>query len=106
MPQDKKPLGLKKAPKLTASRVREIADSLMESSNSKKQTAYKQNAMGKAAIKNGVGDKQVGVWGRDFGDIGTLSGRDRINIANKLRKEASSDSSESVRLRSLIKKKK
>jgi hypothetical protein len=103
--QPKKPLGLKKAPKLKPSRVREIADSLMESSKSKKQAAYQQNAIGKAAIKNGVGDKQLRVWGKDFGDIGTLSGRDRINIANRLRKEASSDSSESIRLRNLIKKK-
>lgn len=105
MPQDKKPIGLSKPKKLSSSRIKEVSDSLMDVSNNKKQFAYQQNEIGKVAIKNKVGDKQVIVFGRKFGDIGKLSGRDRINIANKLRKEASSDSSESVRLKNLIKKK-
>ncbi len=86
--------GLKKG-QVTAKRAYEMADSLMNLANRKKQAAYDQKYMGQGAVKNGKGDVQVLV--NNFG--GTLSGNDRLKIAEKFKKQASADSTKSVRLK-------
>lgn len=85
---------------ISAKRAYEISDSLMDRSNSLKAAAIPQIRMGKGAIKNKVGDRQISVstsdpktWGK------TLSGRDRVNIGQKFLKQASADSAKSVGLK-------
>jgi len=82
------------------------ADSLMSVSNRKKETAYTQNKIGESLIKKGLGDKEMnGVSG--YGKLGDTkkipTGRERVEIAKNLRKEASKDSLESVSLQKKLK---
>lgn len=86
--------------KLSVGRTRQVADSLMKESKSKKDAAYQQRSIGQAAIKNKVGDKQVVVDNYNS----TLSGRDRLKIADKYSKEASSDSANAMKYRKLADK--
>ena len=90
-----------KPAKVPVSRLREMADSLMDSANRKKQVAYDQKRMGNAAVKNKVGDKQIPTW---YLGGKTLSGNDRIKIADKFKKQASADSTKAVRFRALADK--
>jgi hypothetical protein len=82
---------------LSPKRVMEIADSLDKKSIAKKKTAYEQRLIGNTTVKNKVADNEVEVdkWGS------TLSGNDRLKIADKYFKEASSDSANAARYRSL-----
>jgi hypothetical protein len=89
-----------KPAKVPVSRLREMADSLMDSANRKKQAAYDQKYMGQGAVKNKKGDVQVLI--DNFGS--TLSGNDRLKIAEKFKKQASADSSKAVRFRALADK--
>lgn len=86
---------------ISAKRAYEISDSLMDRSKGLKESAYNQIEMGKGAIKNKVGDKQLRADGGDLLLLGkTLSGRDRLNIGKQRLREASADSAKSVRLKS------
>ena len=87
-----------KSMKLTPKRTLEVADSLMNVSNAKKENAIIQKRIGDATVKNNVANKQVGARGAL---LETLSGNDRLKIADKNKKEAVSDSLNSVRYRSL-----
>lgn len=69
------------------------ADSLMNSSNQKKNAAANQILIGKAQIKNKVKD------GGYFGGNRLPVGQERIDIANKMLQSAKQDSIQSVRLR-------
>jgi len=80
---------------VSATRAYEIADSLMSSSKRLKESAYPQREIGKATIKNKVADKQVMLPNGD-----SLSGRDRLKIADRWLKQASADSTKSVMLKS------
>ncbi len=86
---------------VSAKRAYEISDSLMSNSNRLKKAAYPQIQIGKGAIRNKVGGKQLRA---DYGDIKnlgkTLSGKDRLNIGQNLLKKASADSTKSVMLKS------
>jgi hypothetical protein len=93
-------MGKQKAAKVPVSRIRQMADSLMDLSNRKKQTAYEQKSMGQGAVRNGKGNVQVLV--DNFGS--TLSGNDRLKIADKFKKQASADSAKAVRFRALADK--
>jgi hypothetical protein len=91
--------------KVPVSRVREVADSLMDSSTRKKRFAAEQKYIGDGTVKNKVADKQVLLPGSySFNGPRTLSGNDRLKIAEKARKEASTDSSNAVRYRALADK--
>lgn len=98
--QDKQP---PKKGLLSPKRVMEIADSLDEESIAKKKLAYQQRSIGEATVRNKVADKQISVsnandistWGK------TLSGNDRLKIADKAKKEAKADSANASRYRSL-----
>lgn len=87
--------------KISATRAYELSDSLMESSNRKKEFYAEQKSIGMATIKNKVADKKidasvtndVSTWGK------TISGNDRIRNADKAFKEASADSAKSVFIR-------
>jgi len=94
-----------KATKVPVTRVRQMADSLMDNSKKLKQFARPQIAIAEATKKNKVYDKQIGVstsnpstWGQ------TLSGRDRYNRGMQALKQASADSTKAVRFRSLADK--
>ena len=82
---------------MSPKRVNEIADSLDKQSIAKKKLSYEQNLIGNTAVKNKVADVQVEVdkWGS------TLSGNDRLKIAQKAKQEATSDSANASRYRSL-----
>jgi hypothetical protein len=96
------PVSKFKKGQISAARAYEVADSLMNNSVRKKSFAADQRSIGKATIKNGVADKQVNVGTSDPRTWGkTLSGNDRIKIADKLTKEASADSSNSVRIKGI-----
>jgi hypothetical protein len=95
----------KEGTKVPVKRVREIADSLMESSVRKKRFAAEQKSIGDATVRNKVADKQVMIPGSYSGNgVRTLSGNDRLKIADKARKQASTDSSNSVRYKALADK--
>jgi len=70
------------------------ADSLMNSSNKKKETAYTQNKIGESLVKKGLGDKKNSY----INYIRIPTGRERIEIARKLRQEASRDSAQAVEI--------
>jgi hypothetical protein len=95
----------KEGTKVPVKRVREVADSLMDSSVRKKRFAAEQKSIGDATVKNKVADKQVLLPG-SYSSNGprTLSGNDRLKIAEKARKQASTDSSNSVRYKALADK--
>lgn len=88
---------------LSPKRVNEIADSLNRESIAKKKLAYQQRSIGEATVKNKVADKQISVsnpkdmstWGK------TLSGNDRLKIAQKAKKEATADSANAARYKAL-----
>jgi hypothetical protein len=88
---------------LTPERTMEIADSLDRESIAKKKFAYQQRSIGEATVRNKVADKQVSAsiakdistWGK------TLSGNDRLKIADKAKQEATADSTNAARYRSL-----
>jgi hypothetical protein len=86
--------------KLSVARTRQVADSLMKESNSKKDAAYQQRRIGQATVKNKVADKKVLADNYNT----TLSGRDRLKIADKYFKEASSDSANAMKYRKLADK--
>lgn len=82
------------------------ADSLMDASNKKKGFAYTQNKIGESLVKKGLGDKEMnGVSG--YGKLGDTkkipTGRERIEIARKLRQEASKDSAQAVEIMRKVK---
>lgn len=87
---------------ISATRAYEIADSLMKNANSTKRFALQQKSIGESAVKNKVGDKKIPVSDpRDVTTWGnTLSGKDRIKLAQKLINQSKTDSTKSV----LIKK--
>ena len=86
---------------ITAKRTMEVADSLDKESIAKKKLAYQQRVIGESTVKNKVADKQVSVsnakdmstWGK------TLSGNDRLKIAQKAKQEATADSANASRYR-------
>lgn len=80
---------------VSAKRAYEISDSLMQNSYNLKRNAANQREIGKATIKNKVADKQVMLPNGD-----SLSGRDRLKIADRWSKIASADSTKSVMLKS------
>lgn len=81
------------------------ADSLMKESEKKKVFAKFQNKAGEALVKKGLGDKDFGRTQGLFGKAGNKipTGRERIEIARKLREEASSDSAQAVSLMKRLK---
>jgi hypothetical protein len=89
----------KEGTKVPVKRVREVADSLMDSSVRKKRFAAGQKSIGDGTVKNKVADKQVMTFSGK-----TLSGNDRLKIAENARKQASTDSSNSVRYKALADK--
>ena len=86
---------------ISAKRAYEISDSLMDKSKRLKEFAYPQIQIAKGTIKNKVFDKQVRTLTLTQNSPYSLSGRDRLNIGQKALKEASADSTKSVRLKSL-----
>jgi hypothetical protein len=86
---------------LTPKRTMEVADSLMKMSEAKKENAYIQRSIGNATVKNKVANKQLSV-SVDFKTLGnTLSGNDRLKIAERKFKEATQDSLNSERYKKL-----
>ena len=81
------------------------ADSLMDASNKKKEFAKYQNKAGDALVKKGLGDKEFGYTQGLFGKAGNKipTGRERIEIARKLRQEASKDSAQAVEIMRKVK---
>ena len=79
---------------ISAKRAYEISDSLMKKSNSLKETAFDQIQMSKGIPYNKTGGKYQDIYGGGF------SKSERIGIANRMQKQASADSSKSVRLES------
>jgi hypothetical protein len=69
------------------------AKELMRSSESKKKAAYDQESLGKAQIKNKVKPNSMIYQGNVL-----PVGQERIDIAKKMRKEASQDSLKAVKL--------
>ena len=69
------------------------AKELMSSSESKKKAAYEQESLGKAQIKNKVKPNSMIYQGNVL-----PVGQERIDIAKKMRKEASQDSLKAVKL--------
>jgi hypothetical protein len=86
-----------KSMKLTPERTMEVADSLMFTAKRKKESAYTQRRIGNATVENKVADKQVTV--DRYGS--TLSGNDRLKIAERQFKESTQDSSNAERYKSL-----
>lgn len=79
------------------------AEQLMKSSESKKKTAAQQEALGKAQIKNKVKPEQTGSLGQWTGKIKDAGvkvpvGQERLDIAKKMRTEASQDSLKAVKM--------
>ena len=90
----------KKKKLLTPERTIEIADSLMDSANRKKKLSYEQKRIGEAGIKKGNGDKQAFFYSNS--NIGTgPTYNQRMEIAEKAKKEATTDSANAVRYKSL-----
>ena len=81
---------------LTPERVNQVADSLQKESIAKKKFASVQQSIGDATVKNKVADKQIYVGGGK-----SLSGNDRLKIAEKAKQQATADSANSVRYRKL-----
>lgn len=79
---------------ISAKRAYEMSDSLMNKSNSLKETAFDQMQMSKGIPYNKTGGKYQDIYGGGF------SKSERIGIANRMQKQASADSSKSVRLKS------
>lgn len=90
----------KKKKLLTPKRVNEIADSLEKESIEKKKLANQQKSIGDATVKNKVADKEIYV-----GAGKSLSGNDRLKIAEEARKSATIDSANAARYRRLAQSK-
>jgi hypothetical protein len=78
---------------------RKMASQLMERSNKLKQAAAQQEALGKAQIKNKVKQGQTGtsLYKETLGQPYPV-GKERLDIASKMRREAKRDSLASVGL--------
>ena len=78
---------------------RKAAQKLMEASESKKKAAAQQESLGKAQIKNKVKPGQTGV-SLYKGTLGQPYpvGQQRLDIAKKMRAEASQDSLKAVKM--------
>lgn len=79
------------------------AEQLMKSSEVKKKAAAQQETLGKAQIKNKVKEGSMGSiapYTKKMGDIGKPIpvGQQRLDIAKKLRQEASKDSLKAVKM--------
>lgn len=79
------------------------AEQLMKSSEAKKKAAAKQEALGKAQIKNKVKPGQTGTLGQWTGKIKDAGvkvpvGQQRLDISKKLRTEARQDSLQAVKI--------
>jgi len=79
------------------------AEELMKSSESKKRSADQQEDLGNAQIKNKVKEGQTGTLGQWTGKIRDAGvkvpvGKERLEIARKMREEATQDSLEAVRI--------
>lgn len=74
------------------------SDSLMRSSESKKRMAFEQERLGMAQIKNKVKPGQTGT-SKYKGSLGTPYpvGKERLDIAKNMRKEATKDSLAAVK---------
>ena len=79
------------------------AEKLMKSSESKKKSAAQQEALGRAQIKNKVKEGSMGSiapYTKKMGDVGKPMpvGKQRVDIAQKMRADASQDSLKAVKL--------
>ena len=79
------------------------AEQLMKRSESLKHAAYDQEKMGKAQIKNKVKEGSTGSiapFTRKWSDVGVPMpvGQQRLDIAKKMRADASRDSLKAVKL--------
>ena len=79
------------------------AEKLMKSSEAKKKAAAEQEALGKAQIKNNVKQGSMGSiapYTKKMADVGKPIpvGQQRLDIAKKLRAEASQDSLRAVKM--------
>ena len=79
------------------------AEQLMNRSVEKKKAAAQQEALGKAQIKNKVKEGSMGSiapYTKKMGNVGKPIpvGQQRLDIAKKLRKEASQDSFRAVKM--------
>ena len=105
MPNNNNNMDKLKPGKISTKRAYEISDSLMDKSNRLKAAAYDQRMIGKGTIKNKVADKQVSTFAfptfhkPSSRGPATLSGNDRLKIADNLQKQASADSAKSVLLK-------
>lgn len=75
----------------------------MERSERKKKAAAQQESLGKAQIKNKVKTGQTGTLGQYTGKIKDAGvkipvGQERLDIAKKMRKEATTDSLAAVKM--------
>lgn len=69
------------------------SDSLMRSSESKKKAAFEQERLGKAQIKNKVDSKTIKKGGQEYKSTSQYPvGKERLDIAKNMRKEATKDS--------------
>lgn len=100
MQQPKKPLGLKKPPKISVKRAKEMSDSLMKESLGKKMLANQQEKFGRAAIKAGNANYTRVL---DLEGTTTPTAFERLKIARNARVSASADSAKSVKLKNLVK---
>lgn len=80
------------------------ADSLMNEADSKKRQAKTQERLGNIQIKNKVKPNQTGTLGDYTGKIRDAGkkvpvGKERLDIAKKLRKDATADSMMAVKAR-------
>jgi len=73
------------------------ADSLMKESNRKKEFASKQEAIGSALVKKGMGDKEMGSIYSNGKFESVPTGKQRLEIARKAKEEAKKDSIASVK---------
>lgn len=75
------------------------SDSLMKESQRKKSFAGKQEKIGSALVKKGMGDKPMGILYID-GELKSIpTGKQRLEIAKKARESAKKDSIASVKAR-------
>jgi hypothetical protein len=87
-----------KPAKVTVTRVRQMADSLMNSSKNWKETAFDFNQMSKGIPYNKTGQKYAEIYGTG------ASKSELVNTSNGMQKRASADSTKAVRLRALADK--
>lgn len=93
---------MKKQPKPGPDK-KSVATTLMNRSNRLKSIASQQEGLGKAQIKNNVKPGQTGTLGQFTGKIRDAGkpipvGQQRLDIAKKLRQEASRDSLRAVKI--------